>query len=70
MLCEELHDGYDDNILLIVGHLQEAASESQHYPELHNAIRKARKAFQDEDIIPDFRYLGSMIGEVHGECAN
>lgn len=68
MLCGELHDGYDYT-LLIVGHLHEAESECQHRPELHDAIRSARKAFQDEGEIPDFEQLGSMIGDVHGGCA-
>jgi hypothetical protein len=42
-----------------VGHLHEAEDDSQAWPELHDAIRAARKAYQRSGAPPDFAALGS-----------
>lgn len=49
----EHRDGYPHRIRAI-GHLHEAEDESQAWPLLHVAIREARKAYQQEGIVPDF----------------
>ena len=53
VLLAEQRDGYPHR-LRAVGHLHEAEDESQAWPELHDAIREARKAFQREGKMPDF----------------
>lgn len=53
VLLGETRDGYPHR-LRAIGHLHEAEDESQSWPELHNAIRDARKRFQHEGVLPDF----------------
>jgi len=43
--------------LRAIGHLFEAEDESQEWPELHNAIRHARKAYQADGTMPDWAEL-------------
>ena len=50
--------------LRAIGHLFEAEDESQEWPELHNAIREARKAYQAADAMPDWKLLEKMLAEV------
>jgi hypothetical protein len=66
VLLSETRDGYAHR-LRAVGHLHEAEDESQVWPDLHAAIREARKAYQTEGAMPDWGRLEAMIGAVrHG----
>ncbi len=60
VLIEEVNDGYPHETL-VVGHLNEAASEAQAWPQFRNAIREARKAYQQHGTIPDFEKLEKMM---------
>ena len=50
--------------LRAIGHLFEAEDESQEWPELHNAIRQARKHYQAAEEMPDWNTLEGMVSEV------
>jgi hypothetical protein len=60
VLCSEIREGYSYR-LLVIGHLHEAAEESQEYPELHHAIREARKAYQNDNVQPNWELLGALM---------
>lgn len=60
VLLAETHDGYAYR-LRAIGHLHEAADESQAWPELHDAIRTARRAYQAEGIMPDWAALEKLV---------
>ena len=60
VLLAEQRDGYATR-LRAVGHLHEAEDECQAWPELHNAIREARKAYQQHGTMPDFAALAQRI---------
>lgn len=62
LIAEEM-DGYI-NYLLIVGHLHEAADESQAWPDLHNAIRDARHEYQERRTFSKIRRIGSLIERI------
>jgi hypothetical protein len=64
VLLAEQRDGYPHR-LRAVGHLHEAEDESQAWPELHAAIREARKAYQQTGTMPDFAALASTLAGVH-----
>jgi len=49
--------------LRAIGHLFEAEDESQQWPELHNAIRQARRAYQADGVIPDWEALEALIDQ-------
>jgi len=49
--------------LRAIGHLPEAEDESQEWPDLHAAIREARKAYQTDGTMPDWQSLDAMIDE-------
>jgi hypothetical protein len=51
--------------LRAIGHLHEAEDESQAVPDLHAAIRAARRAYQTDGTIPAWASLESLIGEEH-----
>ena len=55
--------------LRAIGHLFEAEDESQEWPELHNAIRGARKAYQADGTMPDFAVLGQQVAAVTSRIA-
>ena len=66
VLLAELNDQPDDENsrrqgfsprLRAIGHLFEAGDESQEWPDLHAAIRAARRAFQQTGRMPDFAAL-------------
>ena len=57
MLLTETRDGYAHR-LRGIGHLHEAEDESQAWPDLHTAIRTARKAYQTDGTMPDWEVLG------------
>ncbi len=60
VLMTEHRDGYPHR-LRAIGHLHEAEDESQHWPELHVAIREARKAYYREGVVPDFKELARLV---------
>ena len=43
--------------LRAIGHLFEAQDESQQWPDLHTAIREARRAYQATGAVPDWESL-------------
>jgi hypothetical protein len=49
--------------LRAIGHLFEAEDESQEWPDLHAAIRAARKAYQSDGTMPDWASLEAFIGQ-------
>lgn len=63
VLLSEVRDGYESHRLRAIGHLHEAEDESQPWPALHEAIRAARKAYQSEEIAPDFDKLYELVAE-------
>ncbi len=60
VLLSELREGYRYR-LLIIGHLHEAAEESQAWPDISRHIRAARRRFQASGAVPDFAAIGKMI---------
>ena len=73
VLLAELNDQPDDEAsrrqgfsrrLRAIGHLFEAEDESQEWPELHAAIRTARKAYQADGTMPDPENLGTLADGV------
>lgn len=82
VLLAELNDLPDDEAsrrqgfsrrLRAIGHLFEAEDESQEWPDLHNAIRQARKAYQASGKMPDLERiaaLGGPLGEVRDRLSH
>jgi hypothetical protein len=65
VLIAEHQNGYPHR-LLAIGHLHEAEEESQAWPELHDAIREVRKAYQRTGEVVDFDALAAIIaGQQH-----
>jgi hypothetical protein len=60
VLLTEAREGYAYR-LRAIGHLFEAEDESQVWPELHAAIREARKAYQATGSQPDWESLGESV---------
>lgn len=60
VLIAEHSDGYPHR-LRAIGHLHEAEDESQAWPGLHDAIRTARKAYQQAGVMPDFAALARQM---------
>ena len=60
VLLTETRDGYAHR-LRAIGHLHEAEDESQEWPELHAAIRDARKAYQADGTMPDWEALAQGV---------
>ncbi|NLX59561.1 MAG: hypothetical protein GXY74_10790 [Phycisphaerae bacterium] len=60
VLLAEVRDGYASR-LRAIGHLHEAEDESQAWPELHDAIREARKAYQQTGQMPSFDALAALV---------
>jgi hypothetical protein len=65
VLLAETNDGYAHR-LRAVGHLHEAEDESQAWPELHAAIRDARKQYQVAGEMPDWRALDDTLRKTCG----
>jgi len=63
VLLGETRDGYPHRMRAI-GHLHEAEDESQDWPELHDAIRNARKHFQHAGDLPDFAALEAITTRI------
>jgi hypothetical protein len=66
VLLTETRHGYAHR-LRAIGHLHEAEDESQEWPELHNAVRQARKNYQAAEEMPDWNALDAMLAEVRGQ---
>lgn len=66
VLLTESRDGYAHR-LRAVGHLFEAEDESQAWPELHNTIREARRAYQAAGAMPDWESLAAMLAACQSE---
>ena len=60
VLLAEYRDGYPHR-LRAIGHLHEAEDESQEWPELHDAIREARKAYQGNEQMPVWENLSLLV---------
>ena len=63
VLLTEVRHGYAHR-LRAIGHLHEAEDESQAWPELHNAIRNARIAYQAAGTMPDWEVLAQAAEAV------
>ena len=50
--------------LRAIGHLFEAEDKPQEWPDLHTAIRAARKAYQANAIMPDWESLAASAKSV------
>jgi hypothetical protein len=66
VLMAEHRDGYPHR-LRAIGHLHEAEDETQAWPELHDALREARKAYQVDGAAPDVEHLMGLIASVRAE---
>lgn len=62
VLLTETRDGYAHR-LRAIGHLHEAEDESQEWPDLHAAIREARKAYQAGGAMPTWDTLAEKAGQ-------
>ena len=60
VLLTETREGYAYR-LRAIGHLFEAEDESQEWPELHAAIREARKAYQADGTLPEWETLAETV---------
>jgi len=49
--------------LRAIGHLFEAEDESQEWPELHAAIRQARKTYQADGTMPNWEALAMAVAD-------
>ncbi|MCL2117842.1 MAG: hypothetical protein FWH27_05370 [Planctomycetaceae bacterium] len=65
VILSEIHAGYAWHLRLI-GHLHEAEEESQDWDALFRLIRKARKAYQTANIIPDWEIIAQELANVKG----
>jgi hypothetical protein len=63
VLLTETRDGYSHR-LRAIGHLHEAEDESQEWPDVHAAIRAARKAYQTDGTMPDWEALAQAVEAV------
>lgn len=68
VLLTEAREGYAYR-LRAIGHLFEAEDESQEWPELHAAIRAARKAYQADGTLPDWETLSEGVQEVRNTAS-
>ena len=63
VILSEIHAGYVYHLRLI-GHLHEAEEESQEWDSLFRLIRKARKAYQAGNKIPDWDIIARELANV------
>ena len=63
VMLSEIHNGYSYR-LQFIGHLHEAEDESQEWPQLHDLIRKTRKTYQQQGVVPDWELLGKTLQEI------
>jgi hypothetical protein len=68
VILSEIHAGYAYHLRLI-GHLHEAEEESREWDALFRLIRKARKVYQTQRVVPDWmsiaQELAALQGKVH-----
>jgi hypothetical protein len=64
--CRDHHN----HRLRAIGHLHEAEDESQEFPDLHAAIREARKAYQTDGTMPDWESLAQAAEAVRQTALN
>jgi len=62
VLLAEHRDGYPHR-LRAIGHLFEAEDEWQAWPDLHDIIREARRAYQKAGRIPDFDAFAALLAK-------
>jgi len=62
VLLTEAREGYAYR-LRAIGHLFEAEDESQEWPDLHNAIREARKTYQADGTMPNWEALAMAVAD-------
>lgn len=67
VLLTEAREGYAYR-LRAIGHLLEAGDESQEWPDLHAAIREARKACQVEGTVRDWDAPDGMLEGVRKQA--
>jgi hypothetical protein len=67
VMLAEIHDGYSYR-LQFVGHLHEAEDESRQWTQLHDLIRQARKAWQQQGTVPDWERLARTLAEVRNDA--
>ena len=65
VILSEIHAGYAYHLRLI-GHLHEAEEESQEWDSLFRLIRKARKRYQTDNIVPDWDIIANELVHVKG----
>jgi hypothetical protein len=65
VILSEIHAGYAYHLRLI-GHLHEAEEESQEWDSLFRMIRKARKAYQTDNVIPAWEIIAQELANVKG----
>ena len=65
VILSEIHAGYTYHLRLI-GHLHEAEEESQDWDSLFRLIRKARKRYQADNIVPDWDIIAQELFNVKG----
>jgi len=68
VLIAEHRDGYPHR-LRAIGHLHEAEDESQAWAELHDAVRAARKAYQQTGAMPEFAALAKQLAVLRPPAA-
>jgi len=51
-----------------ISHLSEAEDESQAWPDLHDAIREARRAYQQSGRIPNFEAMALLVAKRWAEA--
>ena len=65
VILSEIHTGYAYHLRLI-GHLHEAEEESQEWDSLFRLIRKARKRYQTNNVIPDWDSIAQELANIKG----
>jgi len=63
VILSEIHAGYAYHLRLI-GHLHEAEEESQEWDSLFRLIRKARKRYQTDNIVPGWDIIANELAYV------
>jgi hypothetical protein len=69
VLLGEVFDGHPGH-LKAIGNLRLAEEHSMQWPELHDAIRAARRGYQLRREMPNWAELERMILELHEKGAN
>lgn len=67
ILASEIEAGYKEFEYLFIGHLHEAHEESKEFPKLYCLLVEARRKYQREQIMPNFKELWEIISETREE---